>query len=337
MAGQRIGVEVLSSIDPAVLELAGSFGLGPLNGYRHYGFDVAGDDTARRLTVALEDPGSTVLTAVHDDRVTGVLWFTPSPWESTHLGVGVARVSEAVTRPGPHAARSATALFDEARRRWAADGGGLLIGRVDVGDAPAIVGAQDAGMRVLETRVTYLYDNDRPFTFHGDRRGYEVRRHVGDEITSIPSPALSVLRRWVADTDRPGHFYSDLRLPAEVVDRLYVSWLERTFEGQWGDVVYTAWRDDAVVGFLAWLDATQLREAHGLSTLVAGLGAAASPEGRGSLVDMYATVCADRPLGARFVEHTTQAGNSAVLTTWARFGGLRPATAQYVLHGWCDA
>lgn len=337
MAGSGVAVETLTSIDTSVLELTRDFGLGPLHGYRHYGFEVAGDDTSRRLIAAVCDADSTALVAVDDSGPTGVLWFTPSPWESAHLGVGVARVSEVVTAPGARAAASATALFDEARRRWAAADGALLIGRIDVGDAPGLVGAQDAGMRVLETRVTYLYDNDRPFSFRGEPKGYEVRRHVGEEITSIPSSALSVLRRWVADTNRPGHFYSDLRLSADAVDRLYLSWLERTFEGRWGDVVYTAWSDDVVVGFLTWLDAVQLRDQHGLSTLVAGLGAAAAPEGKGSLIDMYAAVCADRPLGARFVEHTTQAGNAAVLTTWARFGALRPTTAQYVVHGWCDA
>jgi hypothetical protein len=337
VAGNSVGVERLTSADSAVLDLAASFRQGPLSGYRHYGFDVAGADTARRLVAALDDPESTVLVATQAGEVTGALWFTPSPWESSTLGVRVARVSEVVTRTGPHAASSAAALFDQARGRWAAGGGHLLIGRVDVGDAPGLIGAQDAGMRVLETRVTYVYDNDQPFRFHGERRGYDVRRHVGDEITTIPSETLSILRRWVADTDRPGHFYSDLKLPAGAADRLYLSWLERTFEGRWGDVVYTAWRDDEVVGFLAWLEAAELRQSHGIGTLLPGLGAAAAPEGRGSLVDMYATVCGDRPLGARFVEHTTQAGNAAVLTTWARFPALRLASAQYVLHGWCDA
>lgn len=318
-----------------IAALCRSYRLGPLRAYEHHGFDQAAADTGRRLLGLVDDPEATVLVATLDGAVVGVLACAPSPWESEHLQVPVGRLTEAVTSPG-HRRRPEIAeeLYRAAGRCWAERGGGLLIARIDVGDGPALVGAQDAGLRVLETRITYLADHDAAPVDHHVRRGFEVRRHVGTEITDVPAPSLDVLRRWIAATERPGHFYSDPRLSRGQVDALYISWLERTFSGAWADIVYTAWADGEIVGFLAWLRAEPLAEHHGIETLVAGLGAAASPEGRGALGDMYATVCADRPLGTRFVEHTSQAGNAAVLTVWSRFERIRPGSAQYVLHGW---
>lgn len=320
-----------------MMELAGSYALGEARAYNHFGFDASGSETARRALATLDDPDGCVLLAHDGPDAVGFLCLDPSPWESDQLGARVGRVTVVVETDHELAADAARSLFIHAGGQWAAGGGGLLISRLDVGDAPAIVGAQDAGMRVLETRITSIYDHDAPYEHHHRPRGFEVRRHDGEEISTIPKDELQVLRRWVGDTDRPGHFFSDRRLSHDRVGALYLSWLERAFDGAWGDVAYTAWRDEVLVGFLSWLRAPHLEASHGLRTLVAGLGASAAPEGSGSLGDMYAAVCADRPLGTRFVEHTSQAGNAAVQTVWSRFHSMVPATAQYVLHGWFDA
>lgn len=321
----------------ALAELGRSQRFGPLRGYAHHVGDHTGAEGARHLVAALDDPAAEVLVARAGDRLVGALALTASSWEGEQLGTRVARTAGAVVAPDQDGAALAAALFAGAGERWREGGGGLLISRVDAADAGSLVGAQDAGLRVLEDRVTYLGDHDAPPEHHHRHRGFRVERHTAQEVAAIPGSSLAVLRRWVAGTDRPGHFYSDHRLAKARVDALYVAWLEKTFAGGWGDVVYTAWVDDSVVGFLAWLEAPDLAERYGIRTLVAGLGAAAAPEGRGALGDMYEAVCTDRPLGTRFVEHTSQAGNSAVLATWAKFHAIRPGWAEYVLHGWFDA
>ncbi|WCO65875.1 hypothetical protein PO878_15335 [Iamia majanohamensis] len=316
----------------ALADLARTARFGPLRAYEHDHPGITGPDAERRLRAALDDDDATVVVARRGDEVVGVVSVASSPWETENLGVRVARVGAPVVGPAVEDAEGvATALYAAVLQHWAE---GLVIGRVDVGDTAALVGAQQAGLRALETRITYLGDHDAPPDHHHRHRGFEVRRHDGPEVADIPRPALEPLRRWVAGTDRPGHFYSDPRLSPDRVASLYLSWLDRAFSGAWGDVAYTAWREDQVVGFLSWLRTPDLEEAFGLRTLVAGLGAAAAPEGRGSLGDMYEAVCTDRPLGTRFVEHTSQAGNAAVLTTWSRFHAIRPGMAEYVLHGW---
>lgn len=319
----------------ALVDLGRTSAFGPLRAYAHHGFPCQGHEVARVLVDALDAPHDLVLATVDGDDLDAALSLHLSPWETDVLGVRVGRLAEAVVHPeAPDPLRSAEALYRGAADRWAEDGGGLLIARIDVGDATSLAAAQRAGFEVYETRITYLCDHDLPPDHHHQHRGFEVRRHVGAEIGEIGERHLGVLRRWVAETDRPGHFYSSPHLSRAQVERLYLSWLERTFDGRWGDIVYTAWRDGDLVGFLCWLDRPDLRERYGLHTLTAGLGAAASPEGAGSLGDMYQAVCTDRPLGTRFVEHTSQAGNGAVLTTWSRFHAIRPGAAQYVLHGW---
>lgn len=308
-----------------------------VSSFSRYVDDVGPAITRRAFERAVADPDGVVLEAGRSEPLAATT-VTSAPWESQHLGVRVGKVGEIVAVPEP-AARTAAArtLLDAAAEQWRQTGGGLLIARVDIDDTDVLVAAQRAGFEVLETSTTYINDNDADGEIHQQVRGYEIRRCLRDEGRDIDPRSMSVLRRWVDDTDRTGHFYRDRRLHPDRVRELYLAWLDNTFSGAYGDVVYSAWRDDLMVGFVSWTEDSELDELAGTKVLRAGIGAAVAPEGKGALGDIYAAVCSERPLGSRLVEHTTQAGNEAVLTVWARFPTLRPASCHYVLHGWFDA
>lgn len=305
-------------------------------GLARYIDDVGPELTRRSIRRAVDSGGRLVLSG--DDRAPdATTTVTSAEWESGLLGERVGHVGEIVATPDVTRRTDAVAdLLADAGDGWARSGGGLLIVRIDIDDTDAVVGAERAGFHVLETSATYLFDYTADNVVTHRSRGYEVRRHDRGAVAEIPSEAFAPLLRWVRDTDRTGHFYRDRRLDIEAVRRLYLTWLDNTFAGRYCDVVYTAWRNGEVVGFLAWKEDPELAELCGTKVLRPGLGAAVAPEGRGALGDMYAAVCAEAPLDARLVEHITQAGNEAVLTTWARFGALRPASCHYVLHGWFD-
>jgi hypothetical protein len=331
-------------LDPAGRSQAGIDRLQPLfdqhrfshvTGFGRYVPDVTARATRRAFDLAAADDGSAVFVAGDPDQPAAATFVRPAPWETGHLGVRVGKVGDLVAEGDP-ATRTAAAgaLLGAAGRHWADTGGGLLIARVDIDDTDVLVAAQRAGFEVLETSATYLNDNHAEFRTTHEDKGYEIRRYLRGAGADIPASSLDLIQRWVDDTDRTGHLYRDRRLDPERVAALYLDWLGNTFSGAYGDVVYTAWRDDQVVGFVSWTEDEAMDAFAGTKVLRAGIGAAVSPEGQGALGDIYAAVCSEQPLGSRLVEHTTQAGNEAVLTVWARYSTLRPSSCHYVLHGW---
>jgi len=320
----------LATLDPVLR--AHRFSL--VRGLERYVDDVGPSYTRQAYERAARDPATMVLAARSDQRVLAATTISPAAWESGLLGTRVGHLGDVVGVAEPGRREPAVRrLLEAAGARWAEAGGGMLVARIDVDDADAVVAAQRAGFEVLETTIAYLNDNDaEPGTTHAPR-GFEVRCHPHGSAGEIPATALDVLMRSVDETDRIGHLYSDRALDPDRVQDLYRAWVTNTFRGDHGDVVYTAWRDDQVLGVLSWTEDGDLDELAGIKVLRSGFGAVA-PEGHGALGDLYAAVCRDRPLGSRLVESTTQAGNEAVFTVWGRFASMRPASANYVLHGW---
>ena len=299
--------------------------------------DVGPAYTRRAFRRAAQDPSATVLAVRDGEGVVAAATVDVATWETGLLGVRVGNVGDIVAVADPARRIQATIrLLEEVGARWTADGGGMLVARIDVDDTDACVAAQRAGFEVVETTIAYLNDNDADAPSSHVPHGFEVRCHPHGSAADIPEAALDVLFRSVEETDRTGHLYRDRRLDPERVQDLYRTWVANTFRGDHGDVVYTAWRDGKVLGVLSWTEDPVLDELAGMKVLRSGFGAVA-PEGHGALGDLYARVCADHPLGSRLVESTTQAGNEAVFTIWGRFGSLRPASANHVLHGWFGA
>jgi hypothetical protein len=333
----HIAVRPATEADRASIErLSASHLYSRFRGYDRLGFDLAGPETTRGALACLTPPALGVV-AEDGDQVVGFLGVRPNEFETEVLGVGVGRATEPLA-DGDGQGRAAVvhALARGALEAWSHRGGSLLIVRVDADDQAGLVGCQQSGFVVLEGSTTYLNDHDLgPAHRHPDNP-FSVTTYTHEQLDALAAIDISLLEAWTSKAYERDHFHADPRLDTAAADALYVRWLHHVFAGEWAEWVAVAWRDGEAVGYLSWNRAPELLTRYGLDVLMPSLGAAVAPQGTGSLGETTRVAATTRPLGARFMEWTTQLGNIGVHRVFARQASLNLFSTSFTMHGWTD-
>jgi dTDP-4-amino-4,6-dideoxy-D-galactose acyltransferase len=234
------------------------------------------------------------------------------PWDSEWFGRRIARVrGDALTAQGVKRVLA-----------WAeGEDVDCLYCLIDADDAAGIRSAEDAGFRLVDTRVTLGRSVEEAFAAAAGEAAAQVEAAARGDL-----PHLKAIARVSHGSTR---FYRDPNFPSERCDALYVRWIEHSCEG-WADEVLVHREGGKALGYLS----CHLEE-DGWGRI--GLFAM-SPEARGRHLHRGLLEAALRWFalaGMRGVRVSTQAGNARALRTYERAGFLT-TSVEHWYHRWQD-
>ena len=232
------------------------------------------------------------------------------PWDSTHFGVPIARVSCARLTPDLLAdidvwsrSRSVRCLY------WLsdADPGGMRL-------------ASEAGFRFIDVRTT-VQAALPPET------GPDHAVHAGS-IRAAESRDLPELRKIAAESHRNTRFYCDGNFSRAACDEMYRIWIDRSCrESKFADVVFVAEKDGRIAGYIS----CKLDAGIALIGLVAVDRSCRGIRLGESLVRQASLWARSR--GARHIEAVTQGANVPALRLYQKSGFL-VSLVQFWYHRW---
>lgn len=309
--------------------------------YRLFGFDFGPAylaSEAERFVRSLGGGDGLGIVALRGERVLGLAGLSRLGWESGHFGLEMGAVPF-LLGPASLAERAEVADALLAGVEDAARGRGLqhLSLRVDASDLAALSAAQRRGFRVVDTLVTFVHDsNETPrAALPAIDETFERVTLRKEELAAAPRGELAALEAFMREGYRIDRFHSDLRLPAERSDALYVAWFRKVFDGSWADGAQALRRDGRYVGFCSFQHAAQVAsEFAGPSIIGRGL-AAVLPEARGGYAVLTRMIHTRCPFGSRFQEFDTQLQNFPTIRVWIQ-EGMRFVRARITLHRWLD-
>lgn len=237
--------------------------------------------------------------------------FTLSPLEEERFGVRTARANTLGRADVPG---------------WLAacrtNGVRLAIVRCSSEDLAAAQDLEDAGARLMDTLVYYVYD---------------YSRHVGADyatqttIRPVRPTEVDTLMRMAAASFQGyrGHYHADRRLDPKACDEVYPAWVRRSvLDRTVADEVFVCEVDGRLDGF-ATMRRPSPEEGEGVL-----FGVAKAAQGKGIYRDLIRrgqAWCRDEGCARMVV--STQVTNLAVQKVWVR-QGFEPSRSYYTFHLW---
>lgn len=302
----------------------------PFHAHRWYG--SLGPQVLEALAVAeAQRVAGAPVAWVEVDGAIGLLAHTARPDEAAILGHPVVRCGALYTDGSDR--RVATAAVARAALEAAVDATGgrtLVVLHVDIEDAAALVGAQEAGFRVYETGTIWVAPPD-PGRPHTPPPGLRVEVLGADEVRNLPGTTTGEVIAAAGERFRTSHFHADPAIDAARADELYRRWAARTLDGSWSDQVITVWEGARLVGFAGFAERTIGTEAGEALVMCDAFSLALADGPRGVGTALFETGLACFP--ADLVEYRTQL-RSTYARLFARSGRFSSLGGYVTLHGW---
>ncbi|OGW91989.1 MAG: hypothetical protein A3D28_04215 [Omnitrophica bacterium RIFCSPHIGHO2_02_FULL_63_14] len=278
------------------------------------------------LLSAAEGQGAVLSTSAHG-IVTGCAVIEPLPWDTSHFGVVMAKLSALITDSDAPAGDRRVALQGllEQVRSWCRQHAVQhLSARVDVGDVLAAQALETAGFRLMDTSVYAVYHPARVELPAIKSLGTIRLLQAGDDLEALVNFARTGFRRF--------RFHADPHLPADRSDELYAVWIRNLAKP--GEAFVNVHQGGQIVGFAPCLRHTQ--DSEGLGIRIGEVGTTAVlPTARGTYPGLLRAALAHLAADTDVVEVLTSARNLRITKTWNRLG-LEPAKMTWVFHGWMD-
>lgn len=155
-------------------------------------------------------------------------------WDSAFFGIGIARLIPS---------RVASSELHEALNWCECTGVKCLYFLADSDHAESVQLAEASGFNLVDIRITLDCDL-------GETSLVAPRRPTGFSIRTWALGDLARLRAIAGSIYRDTRFYHDPRFPKELVDALYMTWIEKSCEGC-ADEVLVLERDRQPMGYVA--------------------------------------------------------------------------------------
>ncbi len=325
--------EVLDSDAHYALQAAERGDFAALRYLDNFGYRLAGAEQRSRAERILKGPG---LHLAVDSRGGwgGQLSAWPVDDLTSHFGVMFHEIGPILSVPDRRL-DAARHLLSAMVDRIVESSGGVMMLRVEADDHEALLAAQEAGFRLMETTLTFVNDLERSGRNPPGGRTASVRLHQfetdGPLDAQLFEPAMGGAAQVTQD-----HYHADPRLPDEACDSLYERLLERGLRGVGADCVVMRVGDDGrLQGFGTWRHWSEL-EPFGVSMAGNSFGFRVPGAPAGFLHEVAAFVCNNSITGNRLLEWSTQASNHPMVNMMCRQPSIRLCRTSHVLHRWTD-
>lgn len=299
-------------------------------GYRHFGRDLEPTERSHikmAFDPALEAPGTRLaLAAVRDSRLVGAALLNRSDFDTEHFDVEVCRLLHLTSADEP-ALRRAVASELCAAALQTVDG--LVLLDIDSEDVHALAGAQEAGFRVYDAKLTYVTERPTEIRAPVDPR-ITVRCFDRENPPDLTSQQVDRMARESAAAFRQSHFHADPLLPDDRCDALYDTWARNILTGRWADWWVVAFDDQGPQGCVGLRYSPLFGADHEPSIIGDPFGFTTHPRGAGVGTAMLHVFTRDAP--GDFVEDQTQVRTTPLLVAIPRVA--RFLRSHYTLHGW---
>lgn len=237
--------------------------------------------------------------------------YALSPLEEQRFGVRTVRVSDLERA-------QLGGLLEYCR----ANAVGLVIARCSSQDLATAQDLEEAGARLMDTLVYYLYDYARhPGADYATRA--TVRPVRPEELEEICAMATRSFEGY------HGHYHADRRLDRAACDEVYPSWVRHSIlDRAFANEVFVSETDGRLSGF-ATMRLNLPEEGEGVL-----FGVAPWAQGKGlyrELIRRGQAWC--REQGCARMVVSTQVTNLAVQKVWVR-QGFEPSSSTYTFHLW---
>jgi hypothetical protein len=251
----------------------------------------------------------------------------PLAWDTAWFGVPMARVDHILRGAGVDR-RAISTTVDGALQRLKAGGIKHVAARVDVADTEAISALEDAGFRLMDALMTYIYHPKREPPTRVKEVGL-VRPFIAADTEQV----LEITRE--AYRGFRGRFHLDPHLPEDRSDELYIEWARKCCEGQMADRIFVA---DAGDGRLHGWCAVRLVEPAssigGIRLVVGSLGACRRDR-PGAYAGLIRAAAAENHALGGITETQTQNFNFSTVRVMEAVGA-EYVRADYTFHAWIE-
>lgn len=312
--------------------------------YRIFGYDLGTSHLVHNLSSFLENlenqpakdkKNNIALLATKKEQAIGFIALKYLSWESDHFGIKMGTVPFLFATGQPQErAEISSQLLVEIEKLAKNSGFEHLSIKLDVNDTGVFHAATCRKWRPVDTIVTWVHDSQGMMAEEPDAPDFERVTLEKKDLPDIPRSEIVDLENFIHYAYRIGRFHSDLRLPQDLSDALYVNWFNRVFDGSWADGVQAIRRDGRYVGFCSFQHLKEIEELGGPRVIGRGL-AAVLPEAKGGYAVLTRMIHRRCPLGSRFQEFDTQINNYPPINIWAR-ESMRFVKTRATLHCWLD-
>jgi ribosomal protein S18 acetylase RimI-like enzyme len=212
------------------------------------------DDIAEEL----KNEGSTAFASYAGDRISGLVVYGDSPWDTKVIGEPVA-VIKYLIGTGEDDPRVLNQLLDEVVRHAATRGIHLLTCKVQPLQFAAIHSLERHGFLLMDTLLDFFFDFSRtPFdkiSLPERLDGLHVRLANSDDL-----PELLTLTE-TAFAKHFGRYNADPKMPAGTGTKVYQEWVRSSFRGA-ADWILIAEINNQIAGYSVWKKESPLEEKH---------------------------------------------------------------------------
>jgi hypothetical protein len=314
-----IGADAVVSLDP----LIEAYPFKPYRNYRILSRKKQDEVMRAELHTALEHAGGFGIVEGGDPARAAVV-VRPLPWDSAFFELPMARLFLIRDEGADRAAlrRIVAAGLAGCRERGILH----LSARIDVADAEAIQGLEDAGFRMMDALATYIYPLKRPAPEPGKEMGVLrlYRADDRDQILDITREAYRGFR---------GRYHLDPHLPQSRSDELYVEWAKKSCDGEWADVVLVAENGRGELhGWASYRQIEPVSSVGGTAIRGGGLGACRRDK-PGAYAGLLRAATVRIHGGGAVTEMQTQIFNFATIRLYEAVD-TQFVRADYTLHAW---
>jgi len=285
------------------------------------------DDIAQELT----NECSTAFASYAEDRITGLVLYSDSPWDTKVIGTSVGIIKYLVGTAHTHDSPVLDDLLAEVLQHAATHGIHCVTCKVQPLQIPAIHALERHGFLLMDTLLDFLFDFSRtPLESVGLPKlgtGLRIRLAQPDDLSEV----LALNQK--AFAKHFGRYHSDPKLPPGIGSRVYDQWVRSAFEG-WADGTFIAEVNGRLAGYAAWKKASVLEVKHSFDIAHCNL-AAIHPDFSGQRV-FTALILEGMRMAESFSKHLdgpAHINNYPVHRAWLKLG-WKITGARHSFHKW---
>jgi L-amino acid N-acyltransferase YncA len=320
MIASLLAAGARATLDPPI----DAYSCKPYRNYRALPRKKQNDVLRAEVHASLDaDGGFAVVSAPDAPKAAAIV--RPLPWDSGFFGLKMAKLSHVLrTDEAPRA--DVQSVIDVALRQCRERGIQHVAVRIDAADADTIQALEDAGFRMVDALVTYIYHHKRepppPIKEMGVLRLF--RPEDTEQIIAITREAYRGFQ---------GRYHLDPHLDKTRADEIYIEWARKCCAFEWAEVVMVNENGKGELhGWASYRHIEPVSKVGGLPIQGGGLGACRreTPGAYAGIVRFAAVMIHG---GGGVTECQTQLFNFPTIRVYEAIG-TQFVRADYTLHAW---
>lgn len=207
------------------------------------------------ISLASVNPQSTLLSAMDDSDLVGLLTFAPLPWDTKLFGRKMGAIKHfLVPHAHPEKERISHSLIAEAIHQAKGQNYEFVLGKISTDDITSLHALEKNNFRLMDTLLNYVYDPVKKLFTELTQPvllgGASIRLATLEDEDQLRQVSGLAFKHYF------GRYHSDENIPKQKANQVYEEWISSSLHG-YADFIVVAEIEGRIAAFTIWRNPTR--------------------------------------------------------------------------------